>query len=213
MFLILPLVLLLGPAVLPQKAASPEKKDANALAEGVDRTFAKMRDFSADFVHTFEDSLNRKRQEAGHLYLAKERKMRWEYNRPEEKLFISNGKTVYFFDPGLQRVQKDEVKNISDDQVPMMFLVGRSGLKGEFKEIELFGTQVLRLTPKRKGDIRKIEVEVDPVSYLITRLVVYYEDARSEFSFTNIRTNIGLPPDYFDFKAPPGVEVVQGLGQ
>src|SRR5206468_1234359 len=175
---ILSLLLLLLPT------APAQKQDANALADGVDQTFAKMRDFSADFVHTFEDFLNPKRRESGHLYLAKERKMRWEYENPEEKLFVSNGKTIYFFDPASQQVRKDEVKNISDDQIPMMFLVGRSGLRDEFRQIEVFGTQVLRLFPKRKSDIRHIEIEVVPSSYLIRRLVVAYsDDSRSEFTF------------------------------
>ena len=73
--------------------ASPAP-NLNALIDGVDRTFARMRDFSADFVQTEQNSLNRKDQASGHLYLAKERKMKWEYNRPEEKIFVSNGKTV-----------------------------------------------------------------------------------------------------------------------
>ena|SRR5438093_3998028 len=205
---ILSLLLVLSPATPAQK------KDANTLADGVDQTFAKMRDFSADFVHTFEDSLNQKRQEKGHLSLARDRKMRWEYNYPEEKLLVSNGKTVYWFEPAVQQVTRDDVKNISDDQIPMMFLVGRSGLRDQFKQIDLFGTQVLRLTPRRKSDLRQIEIEVDPASYLVHRLVLAYSDgSRSEFMFTNIRTNIGLDPELFEFKVPSGVELVNGFGR
>jgi len=192
---------------------APQKQDADTLARGVDQTFAKMRDFSADFIHIYEDFSNRRRQESGHLYLAKDRKMRWQYQHPDEKTFVSNGKTVYFFDAANQQVRKDEAKNISDDQLPLMFLVGRAGLRDQFKQIELFGPGVLRLTPKRKSDIKEIEVEVDPSSYLIHRLVVKTDDSRSEFRLSNIRTNTGLSPDYFEFKVPPGVELIQGLGQ
>ena len=142
--------------------------------------------------------------------------MKWQYDQPEEKLLYSNGKTVYWFEPASQQVHKDDIKNISDDQLPMMFLVGRSGLRDQFSPIELLNDQALRLTPKKKGYVRQIEADFDPVNkqYLVRRLVLTYEDeSRAEFNFTNIRTNIGLPPDFFEFKVPPGVELIQGFGQ
>jgi outer membrane lipoprotein carrier protein len=210
MSLILPILLALSAV---QATPTPaQRKDASALVDGVDRTFAKMRDFEADFVHKSQDSLNRKRQESGHLYLARDRRMKWVYNSPEEKLLYSNGKTVYWFEPAARQVHKDDIKNISDDQLPMMFLVGRAGLKDQFKQVDLLNDNVLRLTPKKKGYVRQIEVEVDPTTYWIRRMVLTYDDdARAEFIFSNIRTNIGLPPETFEFKTPPGVELIQGF--
>src|SRR5262249_15344913 len=157
MSFILPIVLALS--ALQASPAAPQKRDATTLVEGVDRTFSKMRNFEADFVHKSQDSLNRKRQESGHLYLARDRRMQWQYQIPEEKLLYSNGKTVYWFEPAARQVHKDDIKNISDDQLPMMFLVGRSGLKDQFKQVDLLSDNVLRLTPKKKGYVRQIEVE------------------------------------------------------
>jgi outer membrane lipoprotein carrier protein len=212
MFLILPILLALSAVQAPSNPAP--RKDASSLVDGVDKTFAKMRDFQADFVHKSQDSLNRKRQESGHLYLARDRRMKWEYKNPEEKLLYSNGKTVYWFEPAARQVHKDDIKNISDDQMPMMFLVGRSNLKDQFKQVDLLSDNVLRLTPKKKGYIRQIEVEVDPANYWIRRMVLMYDDdARAEFTFSNIRTNIGLQPEFFEFKTPPGVELIQGFEQ
>ena len=78
----------------PQQAGP----NLNDLVDGVEQSFARMKDFSADFVQ-IGDSLNRKQQESGHLYLMRPRMMRWEYKNPEEKLFVSDGKTVYFYVP------------------------------------------------------------------------------------------------------------------
>src|SRR5689334_18143611 len=61
------------------------------LVAGVERSFARMNDLSADFIQTSSDVLNRKQGAAGHLYLARGRKARWEYTTPEEQLFISDG--------------------------------------------------------------------------------------------------------------------------
>src|SRR5437016_4168035 len=203
-------------------AVSPQlDKGLPGLVEGVERLFAQMKDFSADFIQIFEDALNRKQQESGHLYLMRPRMMRWEYKNPEDKLFISDGKAVYYYVPADRQVNKEAVKESFDDRIPLMFLLGRSNLRNEFTRFELLntkpffeGAKVVRMYPKRKTDFQEILMEVDPADYLIRRLVLAHMDgSRSEFIFSGIRTNTGLRTSMFDFKLPPGVEVVQGLGQ
>jgi outer membrane lipoprotein carrier protein len=193
----------------------------SGLVEGVERTFAQMKDFSADFIQIFEDALNRKQQESGHLYLMRPRMMRWEYKNPEDKLFLSDGKTVYYYVPADRQVSKEAVKESFDDRVPLMFLLGRSNLRDEFTRFELLnmkpffeGLKVVRMYPKRKTDLQEVLMEVDPANYQIRRLLLAHKDgSRSEFIFSSIRTNSGLHASMFDFKVPPGVDVVQGLGQ
>ncbi len=191
------------------------------IVDGVERSFANMKDLSSDFTQIFQDSLNRRQQESGHLYLMRPKMMRWEYKNPEDKLFISDGKTVYFYIPADRQVNKEAVKNSFDDRIPLMFLLGQSNLRKEFTRFELLntkpffeGTKVVRMYPKSKTDLEEIVMEVDPASYLIRRLLLAHTDgARSEFIFNGVRTNTGLRSSLFDFAVPPGVEVVQGLGQ
>ena len=147
--------------------------------------------------------------------------MRWEYRSPEEKYFISDGKTVYFYVPADRQVNKEAVKDTFDDRMPLMFLLGRSNLRTEFSQFELLtskpfldGTKVVRMSPKRKTDLKELIMEVDPANYQIRRLLLAHSDgSRSEFIFSNIRTNTGVKASLFDFKVPPGVQVVDGIGQ
>jgi outer membrane lipoprotein carrier protein len=191
------------------------------LVEGVERSFATMKDFSADFVQIFQDPLNRKQQESGHLYLMRPRMMRWEYRNPEEKLFVSDSKTVYLYVPGERQVNKEAVRDTFDDRMPLMFLLGRSDLRKEFTRFELLntrpfleGTRVLRMYPRRKTDLNEVIMEVDPQNYQVRRLVLGHSDgSRSEFVFSNIRINTGLRASLFQFKVPAGVEVVDGIAQ
>ncbi len=203
-------------------AVSPQlDKGLSGLVEGVERTFAQMKDFSADFIQIFQDALNRRQQESGHLYLMRPRMMRWEYKNPEDKIFVSDGKTVYYYVPADRQVNKEAVKESFDDRVPLMFLLGRSNLRNEFTRFELLnmkplfeGLKVVRMYPKRKTDLQEVLMEVDPANYQIRRLLLAHQDgSRSEFIFSNIRTNTGLRANMFDFKVPPGVDVVPGLGQ
>jgi len=195
--------------------------ETDALVHGVERTFAQMNDLNADFIQVDQNALNRNRQASGHLYLMRPRKMRWEYKVPEEELFVSDGKTVYFYVPGDRQVNKEAVKETFDERMPLMFLLGKSNLSNEFRQFELLntkpfleGTKVIRMYPKRKTDIKDVVMEVDPDNYQIRRLLLDHTDgSHLEFTFSNIRTNTGLKSELFDFKIPAGVAVVQGIGQ
>ena len=204
-----------------QITATQPEKNLNAIITGVDRTFAQMTDFEADFVQVFEDSLNRRYQESGHLYLKRPRKMRWEIQTPEGKLLISDGKAVFLYVPADRQVTKDVISDAIADRMPLMFLVGRSDLRKEFDQIVLLntkpfvpGTRVMRMFPRRKTDLKEIVMEVDPGNYHVRRLLLAHADgSRSEFLFTNISLNKGLRDALFDFKIPSGVEVLTGIGQ
>jgi len=193
----------------------------NPLLDGVERAFARMNDYTSNFIQISQDVLNRKTSAEGHLYLKRERMARWEYTKPEEQLFVSDGKTVYFYVPADKQVNKDAVKDTLDDRMPLMFLLGRSNLRNEFTSFILLnqkpyfeGTKVVRMVPKRKTDLKDLIMEVDPQSFQIRRLILeHMDDSRSEFIFSNIRTNTGLKASQFEFKVPPGVQVVEGFDQ
>src|SRR2546421_6392697 len=99
------------------QAAAPSASNLNAVIDGVDRTFAHMRDFSADFVQIQQNSLNQKQQGTGHLYLMRPRKARYEYDKPEEQLFVSDGKTIYFYVPADKQVRKGPIRETFDDRI------------------------------------------------------------------------------------------------
>ena len=191
------------------------------LVAGVERSFETMKDFSADFVQIFQDPLNQKQQESGHLYLMRPRMMRWEYKNPEEKLFVSDSKNVYLYVPADRQVSKEAVRDTFDDRMPLMFLLGRSDLRNEFTRFELLntrpfleGTKVLRMYPRRKTDLSEVIMEVDPANFQVRRLLLAHMDgSKSEFIFSNIRINTGLKASIFQFKVPTGVEIVDGIAQ
>src|SRR3954464_1712777 len=113
---LLAFLLALSVCLLPVNASAQER-GLSDLVDGVDRSFAHMKDLSSDFIQIFQDPLNRKQQESGHLYLMRPRMMRWEYNNPEQKLFVSNGKKVYFYVPADRQVNEEMVKDSFDDRI------------------------------------------------------------------------------------------------
>jgi len=212
------LTLLLFLTQAPGPSPAP---DLNTVVKGVERLWAGMKDFSADFVQIDQISLNRKEQGAGHVYLMRPKMARYEYTSPEDRLFVSDGKKVYFYVPADKQVRWDQLKETIDDRIPLMFLVGRSNLRDEFERFETLkikpeieGTMVVQMYPKRKTDLTELIMEVEPQSYLIRRLVMTHGDgSRTDLRFSNIRVNTGLKPSMFDFKIPEGTKVREGIGQ
>ena len=204
----------------PEPATAPAQ-EVNALIEGVDKTFASMKDFSARFIQISTNSVNQRQQDEGLLYLTRGKKMRVNYEKPEEKYWVSDGKTLYTYVPANRQVNQDPVKDSMVEQIPIMFLLGRSGLRKEFSKVDLLsskplfeGDRSLRLTPKRTNqDIEVIDIEVNPRTYLVDRMAIRYSDKSStEFIFMQIEINSRIPDSKFEFTPPAGIRVVKGAG-
>ena len=77
------------PAVLgAQSRPAPE-----ALARALQQRYQGIRDFSADFVHTYRGGVLRTQTtERGAVSIKKPGRMRWVYTTPEKKEFVSDGR-------------------------------------------------------------------------------------------------------------------------
>ena len=108
--------------------ATPTAQD---VATSIQRKYDTIRDFSADFVHTHEGGvLKRKRVERGTLLVKKPGKMRWTYQAPDEKVFVSDGVRLIQYFPDENRAVVSEVPD--DDQAAVLFLAGRGNLTRDF---------------------------------------------------------------------------------
>ena len=148
--------------------------------------------------------------------------MRWEYRLPEEKLFVSDGRDVYFYAPADRQVSHDRVGEVFDDRMPIMFLLGRSNLEEEFTDIvsltgieepEVSGACVMAMHLRRESDFEEVLLEVDPETFDIRRFrLTSIDGSVSDFVFNQVETNRGLEESVFEFEPPPGVRIVEGIG-
>src|SRR5205809_3204690 len=99
-----------------------------SLAAQLQRKYASIKDFSADFVHAYQGGVLKKQiTERGHVLVKKPGKMRWEYVAPEEKVFVSDGVKMYSYLPQDKQVI---VTSVPDDRASTAaeFLAGRADL-------------------------------------------------------------------------------------
>lgn len=197
-------------------AAGPEEKDLKAVIRAVEGRYEKARTLKATFLERYSEGRRAVRVESGIVYFSRPGRMRWEYEAPEAKFFLSDGKTVWFYVPHDRTVTRAKLRESSDWRTPLALLTGKARFsrfcgKLEWADVRLQArdNQALRCLPKSAdAPFREVIFEVDAASRLVRILVREVGDLETEFLFANWQENVALPEVMFHFQAPPGVAIV-----
>jgi outer membrane lipoprotein carrier protein len=196
----------------------PAQTDVHAIADKVDQRYNHMQTLEAQFSETYSGA-GMTRMESGTLTLKKPGRMRWDYEQPRPKMFLTDGQTAWFYVPGERQVRRVPVKQLDDLRSPLRYMLGKTKLEKEFVGLSIASNQkpvnegdiVLQGIPKSMADrVGNTLLEVSPDG-LIRRIVVEELDGSvTEFRFLQQKENVQVPDQRFRFTPPPGVEVVQG---
>ena len=213
---LLALALLLAPfPAAGQRTAPPTvQPPAAEVASALQKKYDTVRDFTAEFVHESEGGLLRKKQsESGLVQVKKPGRMRWDYRKPEPKVFVSDGRRMYLHVPADNQVIITPVPAEDQATTAVLFLVGKGSLTRDFTVSYAGGgspdTYALRLTPRLpERDYDWLQLVVDRRTLQIRALsAADSQGGRSTFRFSNIRENVGLDDGVFAFKVPRGADV------
>lgn len=209
--LLLPVLLAIIPAVAAAQSRPPAIETARALQEKYDR----VKDFTADFTHTYEGGvLKRKSTERGTVQIKKPGRMRWEYTAPEKKTFVSDGTKIYSYIPADKQVIVSHVPGADAATTAVLFLAGKGNLARDFDvayaETAVPGAVALRLDPRQKQrDYDWLIVVADRTTLQIRALTAAdQQGGRSTFEFRNYRENTGVADNVFTFRIPRGADVI-----
>jgi outer membrane lipoprotein carrier protein len=202
--------------------AWPMPAAAQSLSELIDqlqKKYSRLESVAGEFMQIYHAPGSRTLREQGHVLLARPRRMRWQYTYPEEKLFISDGKIVYFYVPADRQVTRAKIKEADDLRASFAFLLGSLDLRQHFPRIELIrseapvdaGNHVLRLVPRdRRVGFAELIIEVNPSTLQLRRVsIMEVGGARSDFLFFNLRENVPAPEKEFAFTIPANVQVLE----
>jgi len=194
------------------------QSDVHALAAKLDQHYDHIRTLEAQFTETYKGA-GMTRTESGTLLLKKPGRMRWDYDQPHPKLFITDGSTAWFYVPGEQQARRTPVKQLEDLRSPLRYLLGKTKLEKELDGLSMaadvkpldLGDIMLRGVPKGMRErVAETLLEVTPDG-LITRIVAEELDGSvTEFRFLQQQENVKIPDQKFHFTPPAGVEVVAG---
>jgi outer membrane lipoprotein carrier protein len=153
--------------------------------------------------------------ESGVLFLRKPGRMRWQYDSPKGKLFLSDGKFVYLITPDSNRVQKMKAKETEDMRAPMAFLLGRLRFDKDFQNFQSRqeGPDTWISAEPKSPDLAytKVEFQVTP-AFQIRRLQVTGQDhSVHDFHFDQEKLNPPLDAKLFQFELPPGTMLEESV--
>jgi outer membrane lipoprotein carrier protein len=196
-------------ALCPGAALASPAED---LARRVEERHRRARDLEARFVQTYRSGLlGREIRERGRLALKSGGRMRWEYEVPEKKTFVSDGKRFYFYVPADRQVIVKE--RGGDRSLPALLLSGGEILAHfgvAFEEAD-GGLQRLRLTPRQEDDeVTTAVLVVDKEARIRAIEITDVQGSLSRFDFADLRENVGVKDEVFEFQVPKGVEVITG---
>jgi outer membrane lipoprotein carrier protein len=210
----------LGLASLLSVVAAGREADVKTLAAAVDAHYNHLRSLEAQFTEIYRGA-GMERTESGTLWLKKPGKMRWEYRSPREKLFVSDGKSAWFYVPEDRQARKTEARKLEDIRSPLAFLLGKAKLEKELQGLSLAsdvtplqpGDVVLRGVPQALADrVSEIVLEVT-ADHQIARIMIQEVDgSATEYRFTDQKEDVALADGRFEFQPPVGTETVEGMG-
>ena len=200
------------------------------LARNLQKKYAAIKDFSADFVHVYAGGVLKKQlSERGHMLIKKPGKMKWEYTVPEPKLFVSDGVKMYSYLPHDKQVIVGSVPPGDQASTPMLFLTGKGDLKDLRRHLLCLDAQTGTVAWQKDVPVELPETDWNQyikehgyasgtpatdgervyVFLAIVGLVTAdAQGGKSSFSFTKLKENVGLADKDFAFKIPRGVDVV-----
>jgi outer membrane lipoprotein carrier protein len=193
-------------------------QDVHQIAQAVDAHYNHLRSLQTEFTEIYRGD-GAERTESGTLRLKKPRKMRWDYRSPREKLFVSDGKAVWFYLPAERQLRRTDFKKLDDLRSPIAFLLGKTKLENELQGLSkvvdqpplIAGNTLLRGVPKAMADrLSEVLLEITPSSQLARIVLIEVDGAATEFRFSNPKEDIEVSDKLFQFTPPPGVETIEG---
>ena len=210
-----------APAATPA-VAKEDKGDATALAGKVQKAYEGVKDLSASFAQegVLKTAGKAGPKSSGQVWIARPGKMRWEFQKPDVKTFVSDGATMWMFDGEENQVIVNEHMAQTSSVTALNFLQGLGKLQKDFSVAMTTApanaadakAQFLLLKPKNEEDIQvaQIVLGIDRKSSLAEEVFLIDQLGNTtHIAFTNVVLNKGVPAKTFTFEIPKGAQVIK----
>lgn len=176
-------------------------------------------DATRDFTATVDQELvvtaaGRSLTAHGTVTFKRPGKMRWTLQNDEPHVIVSDGSTLWFYQPDEQQVLKAPFRSAFRSTTPVSFLTGVGRIRDDF-DVSLDGTDdghvLLALVPRNGGEeLGRLRLTVETNSYDIVAAEVRDPAGNvTRLRFSNLRRNRGVDDALFRFEVPPGVDVIE----
>lgn len=188
-------------------------EDAATVVSKLQSKYESITSIKAEFTQEVSSKGMPAMKSEGKVWLRKPGKMRWEYKKPAKDLIVSDGKTIWLFQPDLNQVI-ERPASMSASSMATDFLSGIGNVEKEF-DVKLASLEsvnhVLILTPKQEqSSLKKLILEVGKENSIVEKTVITdHFGNQTAVTFTNIKLNTSMKDSLFRYTPPRGVAVVR----
>ena len=191
--------------------------ELQAVVDRIQKRYDGATDFRARFNQTLTNAtFKRKTSMTGEVLLKKPGRMRWNYETPDKKMYLSDGEQLWLFEPEDNQAFKQDLKS---SQLPaaLAFLTGKGKLGEQFditflKDAHVGAPRdyVLALSPRQpQSQVKAIVFVVDPDTFYVRESIITDSQANTnDLLFSDIKINGRLAEATFHFTPPAGVRVI-----
>jgi len=150
---------------------------------------------------------------SGIVYLRKDGKLRWDYDKPEPVLIISDGKTLWIYQTADNQVMVDRHFQQKMKRFPYTFLRGMGTIDSEFSakitKIKS-ATITLQLFPKTPlQNISKLFLTFNKNTGIIKKVSwASPQGSDTAITFSDVDITSEIPDSVFRFEPPEGVDII-----
>jgi outer membrane lipoprotein carrier protein len=186
----------------------------DALLKGVEGRYNKAKTMQVLFHEDYTPAGRPKRSESGMMRLRRPGRMRWDYDQPQGKLFVSDGKFLWLYTPSENRAEKMKLQESDDMRAPLAFLLGKLNFEKEFRNVQAKpegADQRIIAEPKTDNlPYSKVEFLVTPDHQIKSVKVVRFDGSVIEVRLDQEKMDPAIDDKLFKFEAPKGATVVEG---
>ena len=193
--------------------------EENDLIEVIQKQYQSIRSFSGRFIQSshLADTETEPKIAKGFVSYKRPGKMHWLYESPEEQLLVTNGQTMWLYDPLLENVTVQKLEKITEGTA-LSFLLGLGNLQADFiyRHISknlLIGQDglIVELEPKKStANLAFIQLHVHPETYnLQTIALMDQQDNYRTIKLMNMNYNLEIEDNFFEFTVTNDMEVIE----
>ena len=161
---------------------------------------------SADFAQTVMSANGSNVQQGnGKLRIKRPNLFRMDTKSPQETQIIADGKTLWFYDPFVEQVTANWVKDAVNN-TPFVLLTSNDKSHWAQYTVEQKDDRFV-LKPKAKNsNIKQFDIRIDPNGVLKGFSTIEKDGQSNQYILRNI-TNQNLDGSFFKFTVPKGIEL------
>ncbi len=198
----------------PVLAFSQASDQVVARAESA---LASLKTFQADFEQVYySNSVSIPLKEKGHIWFQKPDSMKWRYEDPEEKIFLSKEGIYQYYIPEDNQLFRGRIPKEGHEGEVLTLLSGQKSINDAYDvllsplPIKEKNVDQLQLTPKDEDYYSHILLELNKKTGLIRKITLFdWAGNKTEILLKKIKTNMRLSKKIFQLKVPSDAEVIE----